>query len=299
MISDTPISVFRDARSIEPATARLGAFLDSRKYRDRVLEVRAAPDKSERDRLKKSLPAATISGVFTRRNVDGLADYNGLVCLDFDAADNPGRTPQEMRSILAEFDEVAYAGLSVSGLGVFAIIATNNADPSRHGRVVDLLGAVLAECDLYYDRACKDVCRLRFVSYDPEAHWNQNPAQFDAAALLSAADAAAERKPRPVYLPKPTGTDSTTEKKVRDLIERIEATATDVTGEYNDWMRLGMALASEFGPMGESYFQRISQFHPDYNQAEVSKKYDNFVRHTARVHIGTFFRILTDKNIRL
>jgi hypothetical protein len=204
-----------------------------------------------------------------------------------------------MRSILAEFDEVAYAGLSVSGAGVFAIIATNNTDPAQHSRVVDILGTVLAQCDLYYDRACKDVCRLRFVSYDPAAHWNHSPALFDARALLAASDAQAARKPRPIILAKAQGENSTTEKKVCRLIEQIEATNADVTGDYHDWMRIGMALASEFGPMGETYFQRISQFHPSYDPAEVAKKYDNFVRHTARVGIGTFFQILTAKNIRL
>lgn len=299
MIADTPISVFKDARSTEPATVRLGAFLDSRKYRDRVLQVRGEFDKARRDELKKHLPAATISGVFTRRNVAGLAQYNGLVCMDFDAADNPGRTPEEMRAILAEFDEVAYAGLSVSGMGVFAIIATNNTDPAQHGRVVDLLGAVIAQYDLYYDRACKDVCRLRFVSFDAAAYWNHTPDQFDARAMLAAADAAAVRPPRPVYLPKGPGENSTTEKKVAALVDRIESTAADVTHPYDDWMRLGMALASEFGPSGESYFHRISRFHPDYDPQECTKKYDNFVRHTARVRIGTFFKILTDKNIRL
>jgi hypothetical protein len=299
MILDTTISVFRTARSTEPATARLGAFLDSRKYREKVLEVRAASDKDARNALKKELPAATVSGVFTRRNAAGLAQYNGLVCLDFDAADNPGRSAAEMRAILAEFDEVAYAGLSVSGQGVFAIIATNNTDPAQHGRVVDILGTVLAECDIYYDRACKDVCRLRFVSYDPDAHYNAAPAAFDARAMLAAADAQAARKPRPIFLPKARGENSTTENKVRRLIEQIEATNADVTADYHDWMRLGMAIASEFGPMGETYFQRISQFHPAYDPAEVTKKYDNFVRHTARVGIGTFFQILTEKNIRL
>jgi hypothetical protein len=299
MILDTTISVFRTARSTEPATARLGAFLDSRKYRDRVLEVRAAADKDARNALKKELPAATVSGVFTRRNAAGLAQYNGLVCLDFDAADNPGRSAEEMRAILAEFDEVAYAGLSVSGQGVFAIIATNNTDPAQHGRVVDILGTVLAECDIYYDRACKDVCRLRFVSYDPAAHYNTAPAAFDARAMLAAADAQAAHKPRPIYLPKPPGTDTTTEKKVVALIEKIEATAADVTTVYDDWMRLGMALASEFGAGGEAYFHRISRYHSEYDHAECAKKYANFVRHTARVRIGTFFKILTEKNIRL
>lgn len=300
-IADTPISVFRSAQSVEPATARLGAFLDSKKYRDRVLELRAIPDKKQRDEKKRTLPAATISGVFAQRNAAGLTQYNGLVCMDFDAGDNPGRTPAEMRAILADFDEVAYAGLSVSGQGVFAVIATNNADPADHADAVDLLGAVLAQFDIYYDRACKDVCRLRFVSYDPDAHWNNNPARFDARTLIDARrrDELA-RRPRPIQVRnQQTNTGSSTEKKVQQLLEAIEAQAADITGAYDEWMRLGMALANEFGSGGETYFQRISQFHPKYDPRQVEKKFADFVRNTSRVHIGTFFKICSDHNIRL
>lgn len=302
MITDTPISVFRSAQSTEPVTSRLGAFLDSKKYRDRVLAVRAVSDKKQRDELKKALPAATVSGVFTRRAAAGLEQYNGLVCLDFDAKENPGRTPEEMRAILREFEEVAYAGLSVSGQGVFAVIATNNAEPAQHGRVVDLLGQVLAQYDLYYDRACKDVCRLRFVSYDPEAYWNITPAQFDARAMLAHHAEKQDdpgRRPRAVSLPKPAGDNSTTEKKVQALVDAIEAQRADITGIYEDWMRLGMALATEFGAAGETYFHRISQYHPKYDPREIEKKYAEFCRNARRVHIGTFFHICTQHNIRL
>jgi len=300
MITDTPISVFRSAQSTEPATARLGAFLDSKKYRDRVLQLRGITDKKTRDEQKKTLPAATISGVFTRRAAGAIEHYNGLVCLDFDAKENPGKSPAEMRATLREFDEVAYAGLSVSGQGVFAVIATNNTDPARHAAVVDLLGAVLAQYDLYYDRACKDVCRLRFVSYDPEAYWNTTPAYFDATGILTTAEATeAARRPRPVVLPRSNAGTHTNEDKVERLIEAIEAQRADITGMYEDWMRLGMALANEFGSRGETYFQRLSQFHPKYDHREVQKKFDDFVRNTSRVHIGTFFKIVNDHNIRL
>jgi len=301
MITDTPISVFRNAKSTEQATARLGAFLDSRKYRDRVLAVRAETDKKIRDERKKSLPAATISGVFTRRSAAAIEQYNGLVCLDFDAKENPGKRPAEMRATLREFDEVAYAGLSVSGHGVFAVIATNNTDPARHAAVVDLLGAVLAQYDIYYDRACKDVCRLRFVSYDPEAYWNTTPAYFDATGILATAEVSeASRRPRPVVLPRSNAAGThTNEDKVARLITEIEAQRADITADYAEWMRLGMALANEFGSRGENYFQRLSQFHPKYDPREVQKKFDDFVRNTSRVHIGTFFKILTDHNIRL
>lgn len=300
-MTDTPISVFRSAQSTKPVTARLGAFLNSKRHRAKVLQVRAEADKTQRDELKKTLPAATVSGIFKHRSAAGLQEYNGLVCMDFDAKENPGMTPVEMRAVLAQFDEVAYAGLSVSGQGVFAIIATNNANPADHADTVDLLGAVLAQFDLYYDRACKDVCRLRFVSYDPEAHWNTAPAKFNAQELVQLRrKEELARRPRAIKVQQQNFEEgSTREKKVNALVEAIEARATDITGVYDDWMRLGMALANEFGPNGESYFQRISKYHPKYDPREVEKKFANFLGTSSQVHIGTFFKICNDHNIRL
>lgn len=301
-IADTPISVFKSAQSVDPVTVRLGAFLDSKRHREQILRLRAIQDKAARDEQKKRLPAATISGVFARRAASAVTAYNGLVCLDFDAKENPGKSPAEMRGVLREFDEVAYAGLSVSGQGVFAVIATNNDDPAQHAAVVDLLGQVLEQYDLYYDRACKDVCRLRFVSFDAEAYWNPQPRLFDAKAMLTAHAATRDtvRRPRDRYIPhSPGSTDSTTEKKVRKYVEAIEAGHLDITDHYEDWMRLGMALAREFGPGGEIYFRRISALSPKFDAAQCERKYTEFIRNTSRIGIGSFFEICNRHNVRL
>ena len=305
MLLDIPISVFRNARSTDPVQSKLGAFLNSKKFREQVMYVRGIEDKTERDTAKKALPAATISGVFTKRNAEHISHYNGLICLDFDPKENPGKTAEELKAQLSEFQEVAYCGYSVSGLGVFAIIPTNNTDPNMHALAVDILGNILAEYDLYYDRSCKDVCRLRFVSFDDAPHINPTPAIFDAATLIVKHEASQEaqqlRRPRPITIPR-TGADhagSTTEKKVDRYIQAIEQSRTDVTGNYDDWMRLGMALASEFGRNGESYFHRISAMHPKYDPVECQRKYQNFLATSKSVHIGTFFHILNQKNVTI
>jgi hypothetical protein len=305
VLMDTPISVYRNARSTEPVTTKLSAFLNSQKFRQQVVYIRGIENKAERDAAKKQLPAATISGVFTKRAAEHIQKYNGLICLDFDPKENPGKSAQELKDHLSLFEEVAYCGFSVSGLGVFAIIPTNNTDPANHAIAVDMLGNILSQYDLYYDRSCKDVCRLRFVSYDDEPYINPNPRIFDAAALIRRYEAEQEaahlRRPRPVIVPR-TGGDhpgSTTEKKVERYVQAIEDSRIDVTGVYDDWMRIGMALASEFGRNGESFFLRISAFHPKFDAVECQRKYANFLATCKSVHIGTFFHIINQHNITI
>jgi len=299
MLDRINISVFKSATSTEPATVALATFLTSVRHVEKILALRAESEKKKRDELKKSLPAATISGTFIRRAAGHIKSYNGLVCLDFDAGDNPSLTPEQMKHILKAFPEVAYAAVSVGGAGVFAIIPTNNQDPTRHAAVVDLLGAATKAHGLIYDRACKDVSRLRFVSYDPKAYWNQNPQLFDTEFLFQMQQQN-HRPPRAVVFRQPKNEQtSDTRSRVEAYIEALEGSCRDVTENYDDWLKMAFALASEFGPDGESYFQRISQFNPKYDPQDATKKYDNALKNGRRVKIGTFFKILHDQNIRL
>lgn len=301
MVLDTPISVFRNARSTDPSTVALRVFLESKKYGDQVAQIRAAADKATRDQLKKELPAATISGTFRTRNIQGIDQYNGLLCMDFDAKENPEQSPWEMKNVLSTIDEVVYAGLSVSGTGVFCIIATDNDDPTAHSELVNYVGGLIQRAGLNYDKSCKDVCRLRFVSADPAAYIATTHAVLPAKDILQRlAEQRAAQKPRAIQVRRAKEPSATEASKVERLIERIEAQAADITGNYEDWLYLAFALANEFGNQGEEYFQRISQYNPKYDPVETEKKYNNALRTgSGRVKIGTLFAIATKHGIRL
>lgn len=298
-IDDIMISAFPNAMSTEPTQIRLTQFIHSTKYRDKIEAVRNAATKEERDNLKKGLPCATISGTFTKRNVAGLVTYNSLVCLDFDAKDNPSVSAQEIKTMLGIIPEIAFAALSVSGAGVWAIVPTNNDSPDEHPKVVRVLERIFAHIGLTIDKSCKDVCRLRFVSFDETPVVNPNPSVFDAQKFLYAAEP--ERRAFWTGSTANTATmqPSDTRTKLEKCIRDIESRRMDLTEDYETWVRLGFALASEFGTDGEDYFQRISQFHPSYDQNKCSKKYNDCVKSGRSVGIGTFFQICKDSNISL
>ncbi len=304
MVLDIPISLFRSAKATEPVTGTLRQFLFSQKYSAQIEAIRATDDKNTRAELKKNLPAATISGTFSSRNIAGLLQYNGLVCMDFDGPDNPDLTPWEMKNVLSGIEEVVYAGLSVSATGVYCIIATDNDDPTKHGLLCDYIGELLTRAGLHYDRSCKDVCRLRFVSSDAAAHVNPDAPLFPAKATIARIEAAeAARPPRPIRVQRPTSGDaigSSTYKKVEALVERIEQQRADITSNYEDWLYIAFAIANELGTEGEELFQRISQFNPKYNPNETGKKYTNALQTgSGRVKIGTLYKICSNNNIRL
>ena len=122
--------------------------------------------------LKVRLPAGIISGVAADGiGQDNIVERNGVISIDIDAKDNPDIHDWEaLKRDLASLPFVAYAGISVSGLGVFALIPI--LDPTKHKEHFDSLDRRFADYGLKLDRAPQNISSKRFVSYDPAPVWN-------------------------------------------------------------------------------------------------------------------------------
>ncbi len=78
--------------------------------------------------------------------------------------------------------------------------------------------------------------------------------------------------------------------RVEALISRLHQTHTDITADYNDWLKVGFALADEFGESGRQYFHDISSLNPDYEATECDAKYDECLKSdSGKTGIGTLF----------
>ena len=132
--------------------------------------------------LKKRLPAVLPSGRFERRCNDGLTAHSGLLCADLDEL---GVRLPELRQQLASDPHVysVFASPTNTGLKVWVRVP---ADASQHA---GSFSAVQAHCRKLYavevDAACKDVARLCFVSYDPNAYLNRDAVELEPLAETS------------------------------------------------------------------------------------------------------------------
>ena len=96
-----------------------------------------------------------------------------------------------------------------------------------------------------------------------------------------------EPKPiRPLFNYDYNGID--TEDKVADLCREISQRHIDLTGTYDDWMKIGAALSS-LGESGRQWFYLCSSQNSEYNANECNRKFDNLLRSNRRIGIGTFF----------
>lgn len=155
-----------------------------------VEKVRSASDKSEQRQLKKTVPYFTASGTFTHRKDDGIKHHSGIIAIDFDDLDDVN----DVKSYLC-FDRYSWFTCeSISGKGLCVFVKI---DPAKHlESFLFLEKYYLENYGLQIDKACKDISRPRFVTFDPDAILNDSAVRlnleqenkFDPERIISIAE---------------------------------------------------------------------------------------------------------------
>lgn len=286
---DIQISVYRGVRDIKGHISTLFEFLNNVEY-DAIQELRSCTDQNRRKQIKLSLPQATISGIFSPTRAAGnLVRHSGLICVDIDGKDNPhiANFNTLIEDTLSQLEEVAYASRSVSGNGYFVIIPLKY--PEAHKAHFEKLVRDFAALDIVIDRACGDVSRLRCQSFDLHQYINLSAKPYEGLYH--------EPKPvRPTYTYNFSGIDA--EDKVMQLCREIANRGIDLTGSYDDWMKIGAALSS-LGESGRQWFHLCSAQNQKYNAAECDRKFNNLLRSNRRIGIGTFFYLCKNAGLEV
>ena len=245
-----------------------------------IAELRSYTDAERKRQIKMSLPQATISGVFSpTRSAENLVQHSELICVDIDRKDNEHIENFDtlIEDMLSRIEEVAYEEHSVSGKGYFVIIPLRY--PQLHKAQFEQLVRVFADMGIYIDRACGDVCRLRCQSYDKHPYINLDAKPFSGIY----------REPKkPRQWCQCGYTESDVEEKVARLCREVAMRHIDLTANYEDWVKIGAALSS-LGESGRQWFHLCSSQNSGYNPAECDRKFNNLLRSTRQIGIGTFF----------
>ena len=167
-IKDTSTPFYRDAADI----------LDRIKNgtsKELVKNIRNENNKSERQELKKKLPAVCFSGKFTKRNDASLLQHSGLICLDFDGFEKK-KDLLEAKQKYSENTFVYSVFLSPSGNGLKVLVKIP-IDETNHTNYFNSLKTYFNS--EYFDETCKNVSRVCYESYDPLIHINDNSSVWD------------------------------------------------------------------------------------------------------------------------
>lgn len=255
----TNISLFKNIKQVTGGdTYLLDQVLQdikSGKWQDLCLKIASEKDKEKRQELKKKVPYFTPSGTFDHRKSSGLTNHSGLIAIDFDEVDDINYYFN-----LLEKDPYTYALFrSISGRGLCCIVKI---DPEKHlESFLGIQSYYWSIIKLPIDQACKDVCRARYISYDPDLFQNVSSKLFKS------------------YPKKESKQDNYNRTYVNYLhtsskFERVLSTIDrDITGDYQQWLQIGYAIASEYGTSGEAYYQQVSSYSSSYNQEVCSRQY--------------------------
>lgn len=163
------VSVFENFHS-EPKTITLGQWLKvckhGSRYAKQVLEYR----NTKADSLKKSLPLVTVGAVCSNgRKLENVVNRTGWIALDIDGKDNRHLPDAEhIRDEVAKIKNVAFAGLSAGGTGVWVLVKVAN--PERQADYFDMLFKDFKIFGITLDSSKgRNPNDARFYSYDPGA----------------------------------------------------------------------------------------------------------------------------------
>ena len=261
------------------AMVRDGAYLNP----IQAFQNSTALSKDQRADLKIQIPAVTISGIFkdSVKNAN-LLTHSGLICIDFDAVENVGQLKADLKK-----DPYTFAALlSASGNGLAAIVKI---EPDKHLEAFTGLKAYyFKNYGQLIDESCKNVSRLRFLSYDPTPIINPESKLFKEYQK-----APAKQKVVNTVL---TGNE------FEELLDRICRGSFDLTeGVYSNYLTIGFALASEFGEKGREYFHAVAAQNTKYDPAKADRQFTYCLRDTGqnKVGIATFYYYAKQAGVEL
>lgn len=173
------ITIFQNIKETStPFFRSLDFILDRIKggaTKDLVKRIRTEKDKSQRNELKKNLPAICFSGTFNKRNDASIIQHSGLICLDFDGYDSNKELLTDKEK-LTKSNYIYSVFISPSGKGLKALVKIPQ-DVDNHVNYFNSLEIHFN--NPHFDTTCKNLSRVCYESYDPLIYINKNSSVWE------------------------------------------------------------------------------------------------------------------------
>lgn len=304
-----PIKIYKSIYDKQGILTTLDKFIFNvaNWQKNNILKIREESDKTVQKDLKKTLPCATLS-CCCGDGKNNILSQNKLLCIDIDLADNPHLKSKEvlLNTAYRIFNEkyVFCVGRSVSGSGLFAIIVIK--DKERFADYFKCLEKIMQEKhNVKIDGQCKNINRLRFVSYDNKimkGEWlKEEVEEFDE--VIEEEKVVFEEK----------DVENINKEKIKEFNEINSLVNDDLfvaccimylitkceyrSNDYYSWLQDGFRMSL----LGDKYyflFRQLSRASSGYkNDNDVKKKWKNCLRESkmSRGSLSYYFMLLKKK----
>ncbi len=236
-----------------------------------VKRIRKEQRKSERNELKKKLPAICFSGVFTKRNDNSIQEHSGLICLDFDGYEKSREMLQDKENITkSPYTYSVFVSPSGQGLKVLVKIPQ---DVDNHVNYFNSLEKHFNNPK--FDVACKNVSRVCYESYDPLIYINENSSLWDKIEER-------EYQEKHQYRDVPTIPITDENKIVEILVKWWAKKYPMVEGQRNHNCYVLASAFNDFGINKSLAGYVMSNYRSqDFNEREIQRTIDSAYSNTA------------------
>lgn len=274
------ISIFKNFNKIV-SNKDIFSILDLIKngyYKDKIENLRkliSEKKDKEYSKQKKSLPAFTPSANFSNgRKMEFLQEYSKMLILDIDKLDEEALTKTKQIAINCDYTFSCFISPSGKGLKILVKLSSS---VSKHKLSFEIIKQYYEKLlNIEIDPSGKDVTRLCFFSYDTNLYLNNNSKTY-------------------IILPSMEITHN-----IEKLIRLIEETKTDITAGYENWLKIGFAIESEFGENGRVYYHNISKYNSNYNYKTCDEQYDKCLKNNnSGISIATLFHFAKNAGLSI
>ena len=269
------VTIFKNIKETEtPFVRDITEILDRIKdgaTKNLVKTIRVTKDKTERNELKKRLPAICFSGVFTKRNDNALKEHSGIICLDFDGYEKK-KLLLEHKENLCKDPYVYSVFISPSGNGLKVLVKI----PPIVENHINYFNSLQNYFESpYFDKMCKNVSRVCYESYDPLLYLNTNSNVWDTIA-----EPQYEQKEKDID--PPTIPISDENKIVEILIKWWEKKYPMIEGQRNQHCFVLAMAFNDYGINKSLAGYVLNRYATDdFTQTEISRTIDSAYSNTS------------------
>lgn len=268
------------------------------KNKDIIMKLREInkEDEKKAKRFKKdNLIACTISAICNKyRRTEHIKEVNGIIVIDIDKDKNPDLDVEKAKIDTIKLPYVMLTEISCRGEGIFCVIPYN-----KENDFLDTWNALYDDFKEigYIIDTCKDMVRLRFITYDECMQLKEDVEIYDKVKHIE-------------KYHKPKGTSGNIEEleewnmtkdDLKDLTVIIYLLVNHfnyTADEYGEWLLDGFRLATCPNiEVGRKLFHMISEHSDNYtNDKDVDEKFDECIRTTkynTRI-LGYYFNKITE-----
>ncbi|MDY0090965.1 MAG: DUF3987 domain-containing protein [Flavobacteriaceae bacterium] len=177
------VSIYKEFKKVG-SDSELGEIIECIKngdYKEDINSIRYAvhsEDLKTADEIKSKLVGFTTSGTFgTARTKENITSYSKMICLDFDKLDH--QELQEILTIIKICNYTYVSFISPSGNGIKVIVKVNCDADGHEEAYIQVAEHYKSITGIDYDKKCKDITRLCFISYDEDIYVNKNSEIFN------------------------------------------------------------------------------------------------------------------------